>query len=128
MFSKTVIVIMLTLLAMIAVCNALYISADVSFNASFYGDDGKDEGKEKKIGKITDGIDKASSALKKTKEVINAGKPPDFKAVISVVAEFSTLGSLLFPQLKVLSSSLALLNVLLDGGESPDDKITKGIY
>ena len=120
MFSKSV---MLTLLAMLAVCKALNISADVSHNASFYGDD-----TEKKMEKIAKGIDKTSNFLKETKKLITSNKPPNFNSAIKVVEEFSTLGSLLFPQLKVFSSSLALLNGLIDGGTSADAKIQKGIY
>ena len=123
MFSKTVLI---TFLAMLAVCNALYISADVSHNVSFYGDDGKGEDKEKKIEKITQGIDKISSALKETKNFVTAKKCPDLKSALKVIEEYSKLGSLIFPQLAVFSSSLALLNGLIDGGDSGDDKVTKG--
>ena len=124
MFDKTI---MLTLLAMLAVCNALYISHDVSYNASFYADDDKGEDREKKIEKISDGIDKANSALKETKKLITSDKCPNFKAVFSLIEEYSKLGELVFPELKVFSTSMALLNGLIDGGDSGDDKITKGI-
>ena len=113
---------------MLAVCNALYISADVSFNASIYGEDGKGEDKEKKIEKISNGIEKFGDALKESKDLITAGKVPDFKAALTVVVKFSEFGSVIFPQMKLLSSSLGLLNGLIDSGESADEKITKGIY
>ena len=69
MFSESV---MLILLAMVAACNALYISADVSYNASFYADDDKGEDREKKIEKISKGIEKFGGALKETKNLITA--------------------------------------------------------
>ena len=114
---------MLTLLAMIAVCNALDISADASHNVSFYGED-----TEKKMAKIANGIDKTSNALKETKNLITSNKPPNINSALKLVQEWSTLGSLVFPTLKVFSSSLALLNGLIDGKVSADARIQKGIY
>ena len=96
---------MLTLLAMLAVCNALYISVFSSHNVSFYGEE-----TEKKMEKIVDGIDKTSGALKETKNLITSEKPPDLKSALKVVEEFSKLGAVVFPQLILFSSSFALLN------------------
>ena len=119
MYSKSV---MLTLLAMLAVCNALNISADSSHNVSLYEED-----TEKQMEKIANGIDKTSNALKETKNLITSNKPPNINSALKLVQEWSTLGSLVFPQLKVFSSSLNLLNGLIDGGTSADARILKGI-
>ena len=120
MCSKSV---MLTLLALLAVCNALNISADPTHNVSFYGEE-----TEKKMEKIVDGIDKTSGALKEIQKVMNSNKTVDLKSALKVVEEFSKLGAVVFPQFKAFSSSMALLNGLIDGGTTPDDKIEKGIY
>ena len=128
MFAKTI---MLTLLAMLAVCKAVDISADVSHNVSSNANDGNDkerEKTEKQMKNIADGIDKANSALKKIKVLMTTTKSPNLKASISLMVEFYAFGALIFPQLKVFSSSLALLNGLIDGGGSGDNKVTKGIY
>ena len=118
---------------MLVVCEVMHISADPSSNVTSDAKDDKDakdkekEKTEKQMKNIADGIDKASKALKNIRNLMTTTKAPNIKFSLDLMVEFYSLGGVIFPQLKVFSSSLALLNGLIDGGGSGDDKVTKGI-
>ena len=75
---------------------------------------------------MTTTIEKTGSSIQSTKDLIQSSSP-DFASALKVVQNFADLGGIFFPQLKVFSASIGFVSGLIGGGESPEDKVIKGL-
>ena len=83
-----------------------------------------DEKEDDKVEKIVDGIEKTGQTIQSVKDLVN-GDTHSLKDALNLIQSFSALGSVFFPELAVFASALGLINGLIGGGESPDERIIK---
>ena len=82
----------------------------------------KPKEKGKTIETIVSGIDKTSTAIQSARDLAQS-ESHGFKDALTVIQSFAELGGVFFPGLNVFASSIGLLNGLIVGGDSPDQRI-----